>query len=293
MAEVQINGVTIAYQQMGSGPDLVFVHGLAASRAFWFIQYAMPLSRHFRVTLFDLRGHGYSSMPPSGYAGATVAGDLLGLLDHLGIARCSLVGHSYGGGVALEFAGLHPERVERLAVLDTKINSLQSTQRLSDSPHLSPFEVEVAGKSGHDWENEPQVGLLFLEVLARWKLAGSGSESKDLFTPFGEGRGAQRTAKQLVELLDTTSARDELIQPGITGETIRSLPMPALWIYGEWSRCMPSCRALQALRPASEFRVLPKAGHFFPMTEAAQVLGWLKPFLGVRDDCETPVASVS
>lgn len=293
MAEAQINGVTIAYQQMGSGPDLVFVHGLAASRAFWFIQYAMPLSRHFRVTLFDLRGHGYSSMPPSGYAGATVAGDLLGLLDHLGIARCSLVGHSYGGGVALEFAGLHPERVERLAVLDTKINSLQSTQRLSDSPHLSPFEVEVAGKSGHDWENEPQVGLLFLEVLARWKLAGSGSESKDLFTPFGEGRGAQRTAKQLVELLDTTSARDELIQPGITGETIRSLPMPALWIYGEWSRCMPSCRALQALRPASEFRVLPKAGHFFPMTEAAQVLGWLKPFLGVRDDCETPVSSVS
>lgn len=293
MAEAQINGVTLAYQQMGSGPDLVFVHGLAASRAFWFIQYAMPLSRHFRVTLFDLRGHGYSSMPPSGYTGAAVAGDLLGLLDHLGIARCHLVGHSYGGGVALEFAGLHPERVERLAVLDTKVNSLQSTQRLSDSPHLSPFEVEVAGKSGHDWENEPQVGLLFLEVLARWKLAGSGSESKDLFTPFGEGRGAQRTAKQLVELLDTTTARDELVQPGITAETIRALPMPALWIYGEWSRCMPSCRALQRLRPASEFHILPKAGHFFPMTEAAQVLRWLNPFLGVRDDCETPVSSVS
>ena len=115
---------------------------LAASRAFWFLQYALPLSKHFRITLFDLRGHGYSSMPASGYEAAKAAEDITGLLDHLGIASCVLVGHSYGGGVALEFAGRHPQRVEKLVVLDTKINALQPTQRLSDSPHLSPFEIE-------------------------------------------------------------------------------------------------------------------------------------------------------
>ena len=80
MADFQHDGVTLAYQQMGEGPDLVFVHGLAASRAFWFLHYAVPLSRYFRVTLFDLRGHGYSSMPPDGYDPRTMAGDLLGLL---------------------------------------------------------------------------------------------------------------------------------------------------------------------------------------------------------------------
>ena len=281
MAEVQLNEVTIAYQQMGEGPDLVFVHGLAASRAFWFLQYAMPLSRHFRITLFDLRGHGYSSMPASGYDAVTAAGDLAGLLDHLGIDRCLLVGHSYGGGVALEFAGLHPQRVERLVVLDTKINALQSTQRLSDSPHLSPFEIEVAGKSGHDWDNEPQVGLLFLDVLARWKTSGGGSEAKDVFTPFGEGRGAQRTAKQFVALMDSTSALQDVIKPGIDAAAIAALPMPCLWIYGDWSRSMPSCRALRALRPDAEFRIVPEGGHFFPISNAAIVMAWLKPFFGV------------
>ena len=283
MAEVQLNGVTIAYQQMGDGPDLVFVHGLAASRAFWFLQYAMPLAKHFRITLFDLRGHGYSSMPGSGYEAVKVAGDITGLLDHLGIARCVLVGHSYGGGVALEFAGLHPARVEKLVVLDTKINALQPTQRLSDSPHLSPFEVEVAQKSGHDWDNEPQVGLLFLDVLARWKVNGGGSETKDVFTPFGEGRGAQRTARQFVDLMDTTTARREVVLPGIDGPAIAALPMPCLWIYGEWSRSMPSYRALLPLRPAGEFRVVPQGGHFFPISNAAIVIDWLKPFLGVAD----------
>lgn len=279
MAEVQLSDVSIAYQQLGEGPDLVFVHGLAASRAFWFLQYALPLSKHFRITLFDLRGHGYSSMPASGYDAVTVAEDLAGLLDHLGIERCLLVGHSYGGGVALEFAGRHPARVERLVVLDTKINALQPTQRLGDSPHLSPFEVEVSRTSGHDWEQEPQVGLLFLEVLARWKVDGGGSEAKDVFTPFGEGRGAQRTARQFVELMDRTTARREVVMPGIDGPAIAALPMPCLWIYGDWSRSMPSYRALLALRPAAEFRLIPQGGHFFPISNAALVMGWLQPFL--------------
>lgn len=281
MSEVRLPDVTLAYQQMGEGPDLVFVHGLAASRAFWFLHYAVPLSRHFRITLFDLRGHGYSSMPASGYEAVRAAEDITGLLDHLGIARCVLIGHSYGGGVALEFAGRHPERVEKLVIMDTKINALQPAQRLSDSPHLSPFEIEVARTSGHDWEQEPQVGLLFLDVLARRRVSGQVSEMKDVFTPFGEGRGAQRTAKQFVELMDTTSALREVVLPGIDGRAIERLPMPCLWIYGEWSRSMPSYRALLPLRPAAEFRLVPEGGHFFPISNAALVRPWLAEVLDV------------
>ncbi len=291
MPDVTLNDVTIAYQQLGEGPDLVFVHGLAASRAFWFLQYALPLAKHFRITLFDLRGHGYSSMPASGYEALRAAEDITGLLDHLGIASCLLVGHSYGGGVALEFAGRHPQRVAKLVVLDTKINALQPAQRLGDSPHLSPFEIEVSRTSGHDWDNEAQVGLLFLEVLARWKVSGGGSEAKDVFTPFGEGRGAQRTAKQFVELLDTTTAMQEVVLPGIDGPAIAGLPMPCLWVYGDWSRSMPSCRKLQAVRPAGEFRIVPEGGHFFPISNAPLVLSWLKPFLGVDDAALSPVTA--
>lgn len=293
MAEAVLDGVTLAYQQFGEGPDLVFVHGLAASRAFWFVQYAMPLSKHFRVTLFDLRGHGYSSRPAAGYDAVSMAADLTALLDHLGIARCRLVGHSYGGGVALEFALRHPQRVERLAVLDTKVNALQPTQRLSDSPHLSVFETEIAERSGHDWNAESQVGLLFLEVLARAKLASAAAEpapsARDPFTPFGEGRGAIRTARQYVDLLDTTDAAAAFVRAGSPADRIAGLAVPLLLVYGEWSRCLPSCRALQALLPQAQVHLVPQGGHFFPASHAALVLDWLQPFLA--SETEAPIAT--
>jgi len=281
MAEAHLNGVDLAYQQMGEGPDLVFVHGLAASRAFWFLHYAVPLSKHFRITLYDLRGHGYSGVPASGYDAVTLSKDLADLIDHLGIESCILVGHSYGGGVALEYAGRHPTRVSKLVIMDTKVNRLQPEQKLSDCPHLSPFEIEVAAKSGHDWDNEKQVGLLFLEVLARWRLQGGESTTRDAFTPFGEGRGAQRAAKQWISLLDNTGAAPEFVMPGLEAAAIAALPMPLLLIYGEHSRCMPTCRALQQQLPQAEVEVIPQGGHFFPISHARQIQARLGLFLGL------------
>ena len=281
MAEATLNGVSLAYQQMGEGPDLVLVHGLAASRAFWFLHYAMPLSRHFRVTLFDLRGHGYSGVPDSGYDAVSMSGDLAALLDHLDIKSCVLIGHSYGGSVALEYAGRQPRRVSRLVLMDTKVNRLQPEQKLSDEPYLSPFEIEIAGKSGHDWDRETQVGLLFLEVLARWRLDGGQSETRDAFTPFGEGRGAQRTAKQWLKLLDQTAARAEFPLPGLEAEAIAALPMPLLLVYGEHSRCNPSLRALRQLLPRAEVEMILQGGHFFPISHAAEVRRRLAEFLGM------------
>jgi pimeloyl-ACP methyl ester carboxylesterase len=288
MAEATLNGVTLAYQQLGEGPDLVLVHGLAASRAFWFLHYAMPLARHFRVTLFDLRGHGYSGVPASGYDAVTMAQDLAALLDHLEIHSCALIGHSYGGSVALEYAGRHPARVSRLVLMDSKINRLQPEQKLSDDPYLSPFEIEIANRSGHDWESETQVGLLFLEVLARWRLDGGESSSRDAFTPFGEGRGAQRAARQWLNLLEQTSARAEFVLAGLEAQAIAALPMPLLLVYGEHSRCNPSRRALQALLPRAELEVIAQGGHFFPISHAEAVRRRLAEFLGIQ-----PAAAVA
>ena len=282
MASIITNGAEIAYQQIGEGPDLVLVHGLAASRAFWFAQYALPLARHCRVTLYDLRGHGYSSRPPSGYDAANQARDLAGLLDALQIGQCSLVGHSFGGAVAVEFTARHPGSVSRLALLDSKINCVQPLQRLWDCPELSPFEQEVAARSGHDWENEPQVGLLFLEVLARWRTAGGEPGTRDPFTPFGEGRGAIRAAKQWLELIDTTSARGEFSLPGLPAEAIAALSLPILLYYAGDSRCMPSCHALRQLLPAADVEIIDKGGHFFPINQCRTVFPRLARFLGLQ-----------
>jgi len=230
MAEATLNGVNIAYQQMGEGPDLVLVHGLAASRAFWFLHYAVPLSRHFRVTLFDLRGHGYSGVPASGYDAVTMSRDLAALLDHLDISSCVLLGHSYGGGVALEYAGRHPRRVSQLVIMDTKVNRLQPEQKLSDSPHLSPFEIEIAAKSGHDWDNEKQVGLLFLEVLARWRIQGGESTTRDAFTPFGEamaGAARQHRRRRGVRAARARSRSHRGAAHAAAADLRRTLALPA------------------------------------------------------------------
>ena len=106
MADAQVNGVRLAYQQLGEGADVVLVHGLAANRAFWFGQYALPLSRHYRVTVFDLRGHGYSERSAQGYSSVAMSQDLEALLDELKIERCHVVGHSYGGNLVLALATL-------------------------------------------------------------------------------------------------------------------------------------------------------------------------------------------
>ena len=293
MAEATVNGVRIAYQQLGEGPDLVLVHGLAANRAFWYGAYALPLAKHFRITLFDIRGHGYSERPATGYTPTIMAADLAGLVDDLKIEQFSLVGHSFGGTLSLEYACTHPERVKRLAILDSKINRLQEKQLLSDSPHLTPFEIEACERTGLDWTQEHQVGLKFLEVLARQRVEGFESKAKDTFKPFGEGRGALRTAKQWLELIENTTAIKDFSVPGVEADAIAKLAMPMLLMYGEHSRCMPSLRAMRSLLPNAQVELVPNGGHFFPLGQRAYAFPRIAAFLGVSPEALAAMAAPS
>ena len=291
MAEATVNGVRIAYQQLGEGPDLVLVHGLAANRAFWYGAYALPLAKFFRITLFDLRGHGYSERPASGYSPSDLAKDLAGLVDHLKIERFSLVGHSFGGTSSLEYACAHQDRLERFAILDSKINRLQDKQLLSDSPYLTAFEIEACERTGHDWQQEPQVGLKFLEVLARQRVAGYESKAADSYKPFGEGRGALRAAKQWLDLIDSTTALQEFSVHGAMESDIAKLSIPMLLMYGEHSRCSPSLRALKALLPNAQVEIVPNGGHFFPLGHRAYAFPRVAAFLGLSPQAIAELAT--
>ena len=123
---------------------MVFIHGMAASHGFWHLNVLLPLARRFRVTLYDQRGHGSSSLPPSGYTTAELAEDLRQLLDALEVPRAHLVGHSLGGAVALHLAAQHPDRVASLVVADTRVRALQPVQRPSDWPHWGSVKARLA-----------------------------------------------------------------------------------------------------------------------------------------------------
>ena len=88
--------VRLSYDEFGSGPAVVLLHGLCGSRAYW-KPVVEPLSKRFRVVVPDLRGHGLSPAPEGKYTMESMAADVIRLLDDLNIDRAVLFGHSLGG----------------------------------------------------------------------------------------------------------------------------------------------------------------------------------------------------
>jgi pimeloyl-ACP methyl ester carboxylesterase len=288
MAYARVNDTKLFYQQLGSGPDIILLHGLAANHAFWFATAAMALRRNHRVTLYDLRGHGRSAMPPTGYGSDQMARDLLGLLDHLNIPSAVLIGHSFGGHVALHFTVNHPERVRAVALADSRLYALQPVQRLSDSPHRTAIEDEVMKRGAIDADEEEHIGLRFLEECAAEPRRKPDADGNGAFVPFRQGGGSSRAAKQWLELLSRTTARaDVRSSAGLTEDNIRNTKVPVLGIYGELSRCMPTCRELQRVLPQCKTLVVPRAGHFFPLTRPGIFLAALAAFLEASDCAAT------
>jgi pimeloyl-ACP methyl ester carboxylesterase len=123
-------------------PPLVLVHGFTGHRDDW-IGVMPELARHRRVVALDLRGHGNSDAAPdaSGYSFDQMVEDLHGLLEHLAIARCDLLGHSAGGMVALRFALAYPERLRSLILMNT---ASETPRRLDRGAWLSAVEIAEA-----------------------------------------------------------------------------------------------------------------------------------------------------
>lgn len=109
----EVNGARLFYEAMGSGPAVVLIHGGLVDSRLWDAQ-MKPLSKHFRVVRYDIRGYGRSPAPTGEYYPLE---DLRALLDLLKIDKATLVGLSLGEIVAADFALEHPARVERLVLV--------------------------------------------------------------------------------------------------------------------------------------------------------------------------------
>jgi len=112
LRHAEINGAELNYELTGDGPAVVLVHEGVCDLRMW-DELVGPLAREFTVRRYDMRGYGDSTLPPGPFS---QSGDLLGLLDHVGIERAALVGVSYGGRVALDTAFVAPDRVSALVL---------------------------------------------------------------------------------------------------------------------------------------------------------------------------------
>jgi len=119
MTFAPLKDLKLHYQQHGRGEPLVLLHGLGSSSYDW--EFQVPaFSKYYRVIAPCLRGFGDSDKPPGPYSISQYAHDVIDLLDHLGIARCHVLGFSMGGAIAFQMAVDQPERLHSLIVVNSQ-----------------------------------------------------------------------------------------------------------------------------------------------------------------------------
>jgi pimeloyl-ACP methyl ester carboxylesterase len=115
---LDLHGDRVAYREAGAGEALLLIHGMGGSSATW--KAVLPeLSKRYRVVAPDLLGHGQSAKPRADYSLGAFAAWLRDLLDELDITRATVVGHSLGGGVAMQFIYQHRDYCERLVLISS------------------------------------------------------------------------------------------------------------------------------------------------------------------------------
>jgi len=123
LPRVDTNRIATFYEDAGQGPAVVLVHGHGADLRLWELQVPALVEAGYRVIRYDVRGHGRSTVAPTGYTWQNYALDLRDLLAHptIAVPRAHVVGLSMGGGIALQFALDFPDRASSLVLVDSAL----------------------------------------------------------------------------------------------------------------------------------------------------------------------------
>ena len=256
MPEVEVNGTRLYYQQSGAGPDVVLVHAVTSNQAVWVLTGLAEVvaADGFRVTSYDLRGHGFSGRPPTGYTSAVMAEDLRQFHAALGLGPAVLVGHSFGGVVGIHAAVLAPEAIAGVILSDSFFPGLRHVE-----PNFGKANVWADLRETFRTVDVDLGDTVDFARLFRTAAALSAEQTKALEAAFGAlGRGWFR---QLPRLAETTCGDEVLTEAGLTAERIASVRRPVAALYDEFSPFLATCRWLEANLPDCAAEIIPAAKH--------------------------------
>ena len=253
--ELQLHGHRVSYRTAGSGPALLLLHGITNSSGTW-ERAAALLSDRFTLIAPDLLGHGDSATPRGDYSLGAHASGARDVANALGHERVTVVGHSLGGGIAMQFAYLFPERTERLVLV--------SSGGLGRDVHLV---LRAASLPGADY---------VLPALTSRRLVSLGRSLGGLLGRVGlEPGGDVGVLARGFASLDNAGSRQAflhtvraVIEPG--GQRVSALDrlalaelLPTLIVWGERDSIIPVEHGMAAheAMPGSRFEVFPGAGH--------------------------------
>jgi pimeloyl-ACP methyl ester carboxylesterase len=246
--QIDLHGHRAIYRIAGSGPPVVLIHGMINSSRHW-EQVALRLAEHHTVIAPDLLGHGDSATPRGDYSLGAHAASIRDLLSAIGIERASIVGHSLGGGVAMQFFWQFPQRTERLALISSgglgrEVSPLLRSMAL-------PGMSSVLAAAAH-----PRVVQT---------LAAGGTQSRAIaraLRPLSGRAGAGSREAFLQTLRSVIDLRGQRVSA--TDRLYLLEAMPTLIVWGERDHTIPMSHGVAAHEaiPHSRFETLPRAAHF-------------------------------
>ena len=274
---LDLHGERIAYldEGPGDGDVILLLHGIAGSSETWRALMGQ-LSRRHRVIAPDLLGHGNSTKPRSDYSLGAFAVLLRDFLDELGITRLTVVGHSLGGGIAMQFLYQHPSYAQRLVLIASgglgpdvgwllRLASLPGAEFVL--PVIAPRQILPAGGRVFAWLRKAGFESARGEEMLRHYGSLSDAETRQSFL---------RTLRSVVDHRgQSVSALSRL--------TTRT-DLPALVIWGERDAIIPVKHAYDALevRPDARLVVLPDVGHFPHAERPVEVAALIGDFVDTR-----------
>jgi pimeloyl-ACP methyl ester carboxylesterase len=238
-----INGISMSYDDNGSGPALLLIHGFPLNRRMWYPQIKALVSGGFRVITPDLRGSGESDSPEGPYSMDLFSDDMAALLDHLDLAEAAVGGMSMGGYILFSLLERHRSRVRAACFITTRATADDEAgkeRRLALAREVMKFGPQQAADAFEK--------VLFADesLTGRPKLVGevyswmTGNDSRGI----AGGLLAMRERKDYLSLLGSFS-------------------VPALAIGAEGDKAAPpdNARAIAAGIPGCRLAVIPHAGH--------------------------------
>ncbi|MET0449032.1 MAG: alpha/beta fold hydrolase [Aeromicrobium sp.] len=251
---VVVHGYRRAFRISGSGPALLLLHGLACDSTTW-NDVVPTLAEHYTVIAPDLLGHGESDKPDADYSLGGYANGMRDLLTVLGIDKVTVVGHSFGGGVAMQFAYQFPDRTERVVLVSTGGLGKEVT------PLIRFLTVPGSGLALGVATARPWRPLVSGTLRSLSRLPISATRDLDEVARIYEALGdrAQRTAVQRVTS-HVLNWRGQFVT--MTDRSYLARLMPVLVIWGRDDMVIPSSHADLAPTQVSDVHVLEDSGHF-------------------------------
>lgn len=257
LRHVVVHGYRRAFRMAGRGPVLLFIHGIGDSSATW-LAVLSRLAERFTVVAPDLLGHGGSDKPRADYAAAAYACGMRDLLAVLDVDRATVIGHSLGGGVAMQFAYQFPDRCERLVLVGAGgiAREVHPLLRLAAMPGAELLLPLVAA---------PPVRLATRLLTPLMRAAGGLGMGSDLRYVLDRYHSlADSTARQafLRTLRSVVDRRGQVVT--MLDRSYLTVGIPTLLVWGDHDQVVPSEHAELARQamPRSRLVIFEGTGHF-------------------------------